>query len=180
MDHRWKVYVAGPEGLLIEGPEIEVWKERLCGNYDLECLRSDKSGKGCAAGGPDFGTAYAKCAALMLRADFGVFNLTPVAGSAPDADTIFRLGMITALGKPAYAYVNQDLAPLERSASLNGMLENSIVGSYFAMHSRPIVFKAVPAKNQFSNLAGFEECLRAAKQDLLQSSEDSMASTGFV
>lgn len=180
MVHEWRAYVAGPENFLVEGPQIEVRKERLCDTYALECLGSNKSDKQQAAGSSDFGVAYAKCMALMLRADFGVFNLTPVAGSTPDVDTIFRLGMIIALGKPVYAYVNYAIDPEQSPNSINNMIEKSLVSSYFAMQNRRIVVHVVSAKDIFNDLAGFEECLRTAKNDLLHSSGDNSTYTEFI
>lgn len=89
MAHRLKVYIAGPESFLINGAQIACQKEKLCSSHELECLRVDGSSGDASPEGLDFGMRYANSVALMLRADVGVFNLTPIGRSTPEAGTVF-------------------------------------------------------------------------------------------
>lgn len=184
MAGRFKVYLAGPERLVIRGPEITLRKEALCATHGVECLLLDDSThlddsilKG---GSPEAGVIYAKCLAVMLRADFGIFNLTPVGGTVPDASTVFRLGMMAAMGKPVYAYLNQEDDVLERSVALSEAMNNSIIASCLAMQNRMVVRTAVAAKNRFSDLRGLESCLAAAKREFAEAANDSRFAVGFV
>lgn len=175
---RLKVYLAGPEGLLVGGRAIDLQKESLCATYGFECLLLDK--RTFEAAPSDAGMIYAKCLSLMLRADFGIFNLTPVAGTAPDSSTIFELGMMAALGKPVYAYLNQDQDSLQRSVTLGELVDNSIIVSCFTMQNRAMVRTAVAAKSRFSDLSGLESCLAAASWEFSSATNDSSFADGSV
>jgi nucleoside 2-deoxyribosyltransferase len=43
---------------------------------------------------------------VIRRADLGIFNLTPFRGSSADVGTVFELGLMTGLKKPAIGYTN--------------------------------------------------------------------------
>src|SRR5262249_53363963 len=49
---------------------------------------------------------YRANVAMIRMADLGIFNLTPFRGPSADVGTVFELGFLAALGKPAFGYTN--------------------------------------------------------------------------
>ncbi len=176
-----RIYLAGPEVFHPDALRLGAAKMALCaasgliGLYPLDCPGDLADSAG----------IFAACAAMMREADAGIFNLTPFRGPSADVGTVFELGMMVALGKPVFAYTNvaddlltrlkvypgltldDDAAawrdPLGMSAEDFGNADNLMLDEALAVQGRQIHRGAVPAAERFTDLAGFEACLREAK-----------------
>src|SRR5215468_5667335 len=110
-----KAYLAGPEVFLSDAVAIGKSKKRLCAEFGFKGLfpfdnevdpdrlntRTDL-------------LIYRANVAMMRDADLGILNLTPFRGPSADVGTVFELGMLTGMGKPVFAYTNEDTDFLSR------------------------------------------------------------------
>lgn len=118
--------------------------------------------------------------ALMRRADFAIFNLTPFRGVSADVGTAYELGFFTGLGKPAFAYANTTadyigrLSPAGRNGVGDavdaegcliedfGNADNLMLDGAVAQFGAPLVRLDVPAGETMTNVEGFRACLGQA------------------
>ena len=120
---------------------------------------------------------------MLAEADGGVFNLTPFRGPSADVGTVFELGHMAARGKPVFAYTNAagDLIDRLRAdpgvqqhidgwRDIDGMAvedfglaDNLMLDEALAAQGRRIHRRGVPAAGRFTDLAGFEACVREAR-----------------
>jgi nucleoside 2-deoxyribosyltransferase len=185
-----KIYTAGPEVFLANAREIMAAKTALCKKYgftaicpgDLDIPPSDTM-KG-------FGLAISKIDEEMMdAADAVIANLTPFRGLAADVGTCFELGYMCAQGKLVAAYTNVTDDHYQRTVAYYGgvitkdsegykrgpdglsledfdMIDNLMLqggverrGGHIAIH------KAAPDA-LYTDLTGFEECLRALAEQV--------------
>jgi len=170
------VYLAGPEVFLPNAVEIGAAKRALCAEFGFDGLYP---GEGDAAVSAE--AIYRRCISQMRNADLVIANLTPFRGPSADAGTVFELGYMTALGKPAFAYTNDAAALLERTQRLDPMtrLDNGrwldgegllvedfkLFDNLMLVHglAAPVVARDVPASARYTDLAGFRACLELAR-----------------
>jgi nucleoside 2-deoxyribosyltransferase len=129
--------------------------------------------------------------AMIRAADCGIFNLTPFRGASADAGTVFELGLLTGLGKPAFAYSNECRSLLDRLKSRrmavfdaaaaewrdrnNMMIEdyengdNLMIDACLSEQGHPLVRRKSALADRFSDLDGFLECLHSARTHFLAS-----------
>jgi len=115
MSIRPKLYLAGPEVFLPAANEIGRCKKALCAKFGFEGLYPLDND--IIAGARDARLdrlIYRANLAMIQTAHAGIFNLTPFRGPSADAGTVFELGLMTGLGKPAFAYTNDGGSLLER------------------------------------------------------------------
>lgn len=171
-----RVYLAGPEVFLANAGEIGAAKRALCAAVGFEGLYPGEEGSEIS---PE--AIYRRCIAQMRNADLVIANLTPFRGPSADAGTVFELGYMTALGKPAFAYTNDAAALLERTQRLDPMarLDNGrwldgggLLVEDFKLFDNlmlvyglaaPVVARDVPAGERYTDLAGFRACLELAR-----------------
>lgn len=111
-----KLYLAGPEVFLPNALDIGRRKQELCAEYGFEGLFPFDNEVDPGAQGEAIDRLIYRANIAMLRAvDGGIFNLTPFRGPSADAGTIFELGFMMALGKPAFGYTNDRASYLERA-----------------------------------------------------------------
>jgi nucleoside 2-deoxyribosyltransferase len=102
--HRRRIYLAGPEVFLPDAAMIGRRKKELCLQYGFVGLfpldtvveadeRADRR-------------IYQANLRMIREADAAIFNLTPFRGVSADVGTVFELGVVVALGKPAFGYTN--------------------------------------------------------------------------
>jgi nucleoside 2-deoxyribosyltransferase/DNA-binding CsgD family transcriptional regulator len=197
MQERPKIYLAGPEVFLPEAKAIGQIKKDLCAKCGFEGLfpfdnEAPQSGSG---DGIDR-LIYRANVAMIDAADCGIFNLTPFRGASADAGTIFELGVMTGLGKAAFAYSNDGgtlldrlkrdhLAAFDKATSQwwdqSGMAienfenaDNLMLDACLAEQGHPIVRRQVIAARRFVDLEGFVICLERARQhfSIKQPSQD--------
>jgi nucleoside 2-deoxyribosyltransferase len=178
-----KVYLAGPEVFLPDAVEIGRRKKALCDEYGFEGLFPFDNE---VAPGPEMDRViYAANVAMMRAADCGILNLTPFRGVSADVGTVFELGMLTGLGKPAFGYTNEPADLLCRirqrvharfdeatkrwhdEAGMTiedfGNIDNLMIDACFAEQGRRIVRNSTSDEERFRDLRGFEACLGAAR-----------------
>lgn len=186
--HQLRVYLAGPEVFLPDAIEISAGKKALCADYGFTGLFpfDAEAGPPAPSERRDF-QIYRENLALIRSADCGIFNLTPFRGASADPGTVFELGVMIGLGKPAFGYSNESadlLARLQEAGLVefkdgiwcdsNGMkvedfgnADNLMIDVSLASGGHPIVRRAVPREQCYRELSGFEECLRMARASLL-------------
>jgi nucleoside 2-deoxyribosyltransferase len=185
-----KVYLAGPEVFLTDAISIGTSKKRLCAEYGFEGLYPfDNEVAPDGSGTRVDIVIYRANVAMMQDADFGILNLTPFRGPSADVGTVFELGMLAALGKPVFAYTNDNedlLARVKRAeaAQFNettkvwrdssgmtiedfGNADNLMIDVTLAEQGRSIVRHAGTHDARFRDLTGFEACLRHAAEALI-------------
>ncbi len=182
-----RVYLAGPDVFLPDAIAIGRRKKELCAYYGFEGLFPFDNEVDAAAGGTPVDTLiYRANAAMIRRADCGIFNLTPFRGPSADVGTVFELGMLIGLGKPAFAYTNNPLDLLDRVRGLgttefahgvwrdaNRMsvenfnnTDNLMIDAALRDQGHPIIRHAAPGDRLFDDLGGFEKCLSFAAETL--------------
>jgi nucleoside 2-deoxyribosyltransferase len=178
------VYLAGPEVFLPEAVDMGARKKALCEKYGFEGLFPLDNEIGAAPGGDTVDRLiYDANFAMIQRADFGVFNLTPFRGVGADPGTVFELGAMIALGKPALGYSNDAddlLARTRRAFELSctdgvwrdedglsvedfGAADNLMIDAALARGGFPLLRRAAPPERRLRDLEAFEACLMRAQ-----------------
>ena len=178
-----KAYLAGPEVFLPNAVEIGRRKKALCAEYGIEGLYPFDNEVPAVQGEDDIDVLiYAANVRMIREADFGIFNLTPFRGPSADVGTVFELGMLTGIGKPAFAYTNDNRDFLERCrqfwpVQLNegiwrdsnqwsvenfGNADNLMIDAALRQQGHPIIRHVAPPDALVEDLAGFEQCLKFA------------------
>jgi nucleoside 2-deoxyribosyltransferase len=184
-----KIYLAGPDVFLPDAIAVGRRKKELCAAYDFEGLFPfDNEVDPTTPRDQVSALIYRANEAMIRRADIGIFNLTPFRGPNADVGTVFELGMMAGLGKPVFGYTNVAEDYLERCKrdrelgvsfdsteelwrDRNGMsienfgnADNLMIDSSLIDHGGcKIVRHAAAPDAVFKDLAGFEECLRLAR-----------------
>jgi nucleoside 2-deoxyribosyltransferase len=179
---RRTVYLAGPDVFLPDAREVGQRKKQLCADHGFEGLYPlDEALDGA---GPLDRQIYRGCVAMLRRADFGIVHLTPFRGIGADPGTVFELGALIALGKPAFGYTNVAtdlLARVQADETVTrddagdvwrdstgmmvedfGNADNLMIDTALAEQGAPIVRIAAPPEHRFHDLAGFIICLERA------------------
>lgn len=174
-----RVYLAGPEVFLRDARDIGESKKSLCRVYGLEGLFPMDEKLGPCAKDVDI---YRANVELMKSAKFGVFNLTPFRGTAADVGTVFELGLMRGLGKHCLGYTNDVRDLRERVASATevwhdqadgtwrdhfnmsvenfGNADNLMIDCSLREGGFAIVRNSVPVQNLYTDMRGFEVCLK--------------------
>jgi len=184
-----RVYLAGPDVFLPTAKELAAAKKKLCAAHGFEGLvPADKKldlsaiptnhGKGVAI--------YRADVDLMRQADFGIFHLSPFDGPSADVGTVFELGWMTASGKPCLGYTNSALDMIDRMKAMGhkisidaegwpvdergmrqedfDMSDNLMIDGALEGHGFQMVRHAAKPGEIYTDLTGFEACLKMAKQ----------------
>jgi len=128
---RKKLYLAGPEVFLHAAAEIGDRKKQLCDQFGFIGLYpADADFKERDDTVALDKIIYRANLEMIRAADAGIFNLTPFRGPSADVGTVFELGLLTGLGKPAFAYTNDSASLLERIRKTQGAAFNSATGEW--------------------------------------------------
>jgi nucleoside 2-deoxyribosyltransferase len=187
MARRPKLYLAGPDVFLPQAIEIGRIKKRLCAKYGFEGLYPFDNEVSPQHGEAVDRLIYRANIAMIQEADGGVFNLTPFRSPSADVGTVFELGFMSALDKPAYGYSNRtedllvrvktDVAvqrhegtgmwcdPQGMSIEDFGNADNLMIDACLAEQGRPLVRIETSEKERFTALAGFKACLERAARE---------------
>lgn len=188
MAGRPKVYLAGPDVFLPDAIAIGQRKKELCAAFGFEGLFPfDNEIAPNSLGERVDLQIYRANVAMIQEADLGIFNLTPFRGSSADVGTVFELGMFAGLGKPVFGYTSDADSLLERVQRTRrvtrdplggwrdvmgmtiedfGNADNLMIEAIFVEQGHPIRRHSASSRSRFTDLAGFEECLRDAQQML--------------
>lgn len=181
-----KVYLAGPDVFLPDAAAMAAEKKRLCAQYGLEgVFPTDPRPDPAADAAPDLWYAiYLRNEAHIRACDALVANLTPFRGPSADAGTVYELGFMRALGRPVLGYSNdaadfsnRTRAFLGDAARRNaegdwvdadglslesfGLTDNLMIDGGIRAAEGVLVRRPVPESARWTDLAGFEACLRA-------------------
>src|SRR4051794_28885049 len=102
------VYLAGPEVFLPDAVEVGRRKQALCAAHGFAGLYPLDNEISTTSAERTDKLIYDANKAMMERADFCIFNLTPFRGPGADVGTVFELGLMVGLGKKVFAYTNAD------------------------------------------------------------------------
>jgi nucleoside 2-deoxyribosyltransferase len=184
-----KVYLAGPEVFLPDAITIGAEKKRVCADYGFQGLfpfdnevSPDESGRRIDM------LIYRANTAMMHEADFGILNLTPFRGPSADVGTVFELGMLVGLGKPAFGYTNDDSDLLMRMRRVEaaefdmaaqvwrdaggmtienfGNSDNLMIDAALNEQGTPMVRHRAAPEEAFRDVTGFRACLELAAERL--------------
>jgi nucleoside 2-deoxyribosyltransferase len=191
MPRKLTVYLAGPDVFLPEAIAIGERKKQLCKKYGFDGLFPFDNEIAPGISNERVDTLIFRAnVAMIRRADFGIFNLTPFRGPSADVGTVFELGMLVGLEKPAFGYTNVAESLFERVAAGTaisrdpayavwrdsdgmtiedfGNADNLMIDAALAGQGHPIIRCSTPAADRFRNLSGFETCLQLAAKALLR------------
>jgi nucleoside 2-deoxyribosyltransferase len=184
-----RIYLAGPEVFLKNAKEVGEQKKTLCRKYGFEGvfpldIEVDPAGKSPREVGLCISAVNE---GLIKTCDFVIANITPFRGPSADVGTAYEMGFAHGLGKKVFAYTNTAVPFTERTVkvlnlkvtrSSDGKLRDSqrmfieevdltdnlmIEGCVYST-SKHLVVEETPADQLFTNLGGFEKCLRAAQK----------------
>jgi nucleoside 2-deoxyribosyltransferase len=181
-----KVYLAGPDVFLPDAAAMAAEKKRLCARHGLEgVFPTDPRPDPAADAAPEpWYAIYLRNEAHIRACDALVANLTPFRGPSADAGTVYELGFMRALGRPVLGYTNEPadfaartLRTLGNHARRNaegrwtdaeglaleefGLTDNLMIDGGIRAAGGILVRRQVPEAARWTDLAGFEACLKA-------------------
>jgi nucleoside 2-deoxyribosyltransferase len=168
------VYLAGPEVFLTDALEIARAKKDICQRNGFVGLAPTDDPEGVLNGPePDGHAIFRHCVSAMDRADLVIANMTPFRGPSMDVGTAIEVGYMHARGKPVFGYTNvlhhygARVEPDGMQVEAFDFFDNLMCeGPLFATGST-IVRTEVDEHDRFSDLQGFEACVRQAAALLL-------------
>lgn len=177
------VYLAGPDVFLADAVEVGEKKKARCKDYgligvfpldaELSLERQDGISE----------RIFNANVALMRQCSAVIANVTPFRGLSADAGTAFELGFAFALGKPVFAYTNIAIPYRDRvvdacgsigaaggrefagdgmSVENFGLVDNLMIAEAVRAQGWDIVAQDAPPQRRFTDLDGFDRCLRQA------------------
>jgi nucleoside 2-deoxyribosyltransferase len=105
------VYLAGPEVFLLNAREIGARKRAICARHGLiGVFPADEEDTGDPTLPlPAQGLAISRAMERAMRGcDAMIVNLTPFRGPSADVGSAYEMGFMRALGRPIFAYTNDD------------------------------------------------------------------------
>jgi nucleoside 2-deoxyribosyltransferase len=182
-----RVYLAGPDVFLLNAVSIAEAKRNICAKYGfIGVSPSDNEIDISELPKREAALRISAANEEMIRScQLLIANLTPFRGPSADVGTAYELGFALALGMPVFGYTNEggnlvertrhylgpevrQLAPDRFEDSYGMVVENfdsvdnlMLVGAVHASGTEILVHPA-PSERRFTDLAGFEMCLRHA------------------
>lgn len=183
-----RVYLAGPEVFLVNARDIGVRKRAICERYGLVGVFPGDAEDACdlTLPLPERGLAISRAMERVMRSCHAmIVNLTPFRGPSADVGSAYEMGFMRALGRPIFAYSNDDRPFLDRVAAFcGGALRVRTSGEHedpegmaiepFTLHDNLmlaggviasggcIVVEATPHAERYASLAAFERCVLQA------------------
>ena len=189
-----RVYLAGPEVFLPNAREIGARKRGICQRRGLiGVFPSDEEGV-CDPSQPpsEQGLAISRAMELTMRGcDAMIVNLTPFRGPSADVGSAYEMGFMRALGRPIFAYCNDERPFLERVIAFYGgatslrstgehegpdgmaiepfaLHDNLMLAGGIAGSGGCIIAEATPHAERYTSLVAFERCAMCAASALLR------------
>jgi nucleoside 2-deoxyribosyltransferase len=182
-----RVYLAGPDVFLSDAAALARAKQDLCARYGFVGVSPvDNDVAVMTLAKHEAAQRLSAALEAMIRGcDLLIANLTPFRGPSADVGTVYEMGYARALGLPLYAYTNVGGTLLERTRQALGeavrtrpsgefedchrmviedfdWIDNlMLVGAVEAGGSQ-VVVNPTPEERCFTDLGGFEKCLRLA------------------
>lgn len=165
------VYLAGPEVFLPVATAVDIGeaKKRICAAHGL-LGRFPLDGAPPPSGSPSEQAAaiFRHCVEMMTDSDAVIANLTPFRGRSGDVGTALEVGFMLARRRPVFAYTNvvedyRDRVPPDGMTVEDfGLFDNLMCDGAVVESGAAVVRTAVPQANRFTDLSGFETCVRQA------------------
>jgi nucleoside 2-deoxyribosyltransferase len=189
-----RIYLAGPDVFLANAREIGDRKRVICTDHGLVgVFPSDEEGA-CDPTLPlrEQGLAISRAMErAMQTCDAMVVNLTPFRGPSADVGSAYEMGFMRALGRPIFAYTNDNRPFLDRVAALcGGALRQRPTGEHedpdgmaieaFELHDNLMLVggviasggcifaEAAPQGERYTSLTAFRRCVTRAAAELLR------------
>jgi nucleoside 2-deoxyribosyltransferase len=182
-----RIYLAGPEVFLADHHAVAAAKRAVCAAHGLEgVFPTDTPAPADAA--PEWVRLYRGLEAEMRSCDAIIANLTPFRGPSADPGTVYELGFMRALGRPAFGYSNiaarfgaRTMAAIGAGArrrgegweDAEGMLveafdlhDNLMLEGGLAAAGGFLAVAEVPAEARWRDLGAFTRCVEAAARML--------------
>lgn len=179
-----KVYLAGPEVFLPDAAAIAAQKKQLCAQHGMEGVFPTDPRPDTDATLERWYAIYLGNEADLRGCDALVANLTPFRGPSADPGTVYELGFVRALGRPVLGYTNDSTdftdrtlhslggQPTRNAAGRlvdgagmaieeHGLADNLMIEGGIRAANGLLVRHAVPEAARWSDLRGFEACLKA-------------------
>src|ERR1700761_1272376 len=118
-----RVYLAGPEVFLPNAREIGAQKRAICERHGLIGVfpTDDEPVPDPSTPPTEQGLAISRAMERAMRScDAMVVNLTPFRGPSADVGSAYEMGFMRALGRPIFAYTNDDRPLFDRVVELCG------------------------------------------------------------
>lgn len=173
------IYLAGPEVFLPEAVELGERKKEICRRHGLRgVFPLDRR----PAAPPEAKELFALevfdiCVAMMRSCDLIVANFTPFRGVSMDVGTAVESGFMFASGKPVYGYTNvaehygnrvavafPDLSETHLVEDFD-LVDNLMCEGAVRRSGGCVIRHAARPAEIFSDLTGFEECIRRIRLD---------------
>ncbi|WP_149536852.1 nucleoside 2-deoxyribosyltransferase [Siccirubricoccus phaeus] len=177
-----RIYLAGPEVFLADSADIAAAKRAICTVHGLVGIFPTDTPSPLLEA-PEWIRLYQGLEAEMRSCDAIIANLTPFRGPSADPGTVFELGFMRALGRPAFGYSNvaarfgaRTLAALGPAARRRGVEWEDAEGmavEAFDLHDNLMLegglqaaggfltVQEVPAERRWRDLTGFARCVEA-------------------
>lgn len=187
-NRRLKIYLAGPEVFLRDANEIGKRKKKLCSDYGFEgVFPADVEPDLTNLSPTDAAYAIsAKNEESIRKCDVVIANITPFRGPSADVGTAFEMGFAHGLKKMVCAYTNVSVPFTERTAKSKssvssdangvlrdqngmaieqyGLVDNLMLDGSVHASGGVLVVESVPEDELFTNLVGFEKCLKHVRE----------------
>ena len=184
-----KIYIAGPDIFRPDAMNIAERQKALCARYDFVPLHP-LDGDPPMATSPDAAMdIFLANRSRMCAADAIIANLTPFRGPSADPGTVFELGFMLALPRPAFAYsrtaklFRQRTIAIDAGAILEpgtgrwtdgegleiedfGLADNLMIDCALRVSGSPLITPYGPIDEPADELGCFERCLEQARRTL--------------
>lgn len=188
-----RVYLAGPDVFLANANEIGTRKRVICERHGLIGVfpADEEAASDPSATLPERGLAISRAMERLMRTcDAMIVNLTPFRGPSADVGSAYEMGFMRALGRPVFAYTNDERPYFDRVVGFCGgtvrrranswhedddgmaiepftlrdnlMLEGGVIAS-----GGSIIAGAALHSERYTCLAAFERCVAEAAAVLL-------------
>lgn len=177
------VYLAGPDVFLADAIDVGRIKKARCKEHGLVGVFPLDAELALACEDGISERIFNANVALMRQSAAVIANITPFRGMSADAGTIFEVGFAFALGKPVFAYTTVAMHYRDRvvdalglgdvakgrqfagdgmSIENFGLVDNLMIAEAVRSQGWDIVVREAPEERRFTDLAGFDRCLRQA------------------
>ncbi len=112
-----RVYLAGPEVFLANAREIGLRRRAICERHGLMGVfpADEEEASNPSMTPPERGLAISRAMEQVMRTcDAMIVNLTPFRGPSADVGSAYEIGFMRALGRPIFAYTNDDRPLFDR------------------------------------------------------------------
>jgi nucleoside 2-deoxyribosyltransferase len=186
-----RVYLSGPDVFIPTAAELAEAKKKMCLRYGFEGLSpaDKKLDLSAIPGKLAKGVAiYHADIKLMVECDFTICQLTPYDGPSADVGTVFEMGWMIGVGKPCLGYTNSPLSMLDRMKAMGhkisidaegwpvneqgmrqedfDMSDNLMLDGALEAQGFPMVRHAAKPSEIYTDLTGFEICLKMAVEKI--------------